>query len=339
MSTKINEKEKFEIFKTFFNSKSDFDMFFELCCGLENVKEINEYGKLYLLAQTIKEFQNGKIKSKEYLDENFNSEQLYNEIINRCYILAQELNLKSSLEYANLFSYMLWNGYFSKDKKLEFNNYDRALIEGAFSYDIANGKGVCLNFSTMLSDFLNKTNYSSAVLANKIDKIKRNYEVKIDRAIYKDKNIFKKIDKKMLAKFLTLIPNNIPNHAFNLICDKDKMYVYDATNFLIFDVKDKSMANAVGLDGKAKISPYFSYLLNDSEKSILTLDKFHLINDHSKLNVPNFGDIINKDVKYFDDNKSLLNDFYDDIKGNVDLLADIASNGKSIKKQITKKIN
>ena len=45
----------------------------------------------------------------------------YNMILKKTSKLAQELNLKNSLELSILFMFLLWDGYFSKNKKNKYN--------------------------------------------------------------------------------------------------------------------------------------------------------------------------------------------------------------------------
>lgn len=332
-SSGIEEARKFETFKSFMQESNDTssELFRKLSNNLETISEVNDLGKMYLLSSLAKKNNELSFSSKEYLENKFKTQEDYNIILEKTFNLSKELNINSPLRNANLFSYLLWSGYFSKDKKLVFQSSDRGLINGVFPYDIANGIGVCLNFSSMLTDYLNLSDYSSATLINRIEGKKPDYEINIERQMGKDN--FKT---KSLAFLLKPVSKNLFNHAFNLIDDNDKLYIYDATNLLILDIEDKFLANAIDADITAKLNPYFSYMFNSEEKSMKVLDKLNLIEDTSGCGIQNFAFLLNNDISFFKDNGVLLNDFYDDIKPNINQISKVISNSKKIKKNIYK---
>ena len=90
----------------------------------------------------------------------------YNELLSKMSSLSKELNFQNSLELNILFSYLLWNGYLSKDKEYKFSSNDKKNIPGLFFSDIMDGRGVCLNNTEMLKDFLVFNGYSSAIVQN-----------------------------------------------------------------------------------------------------------------------------------------------------------------------------
>lgn len=333
-SSGIEEARKFEIFKSFMQGSDDTnsELFRKLAKNFETTAEANDLGKLYLLSSLAKSNNKLLFASKEYLENKFKTQEDYNTILEKTFNLSKELNIDSSLRNSNLFSYLLWNGFFSKDKKLVFQSSDRGLIHGVFSYDIVNGIGVCLNFSSMLTDYLNLSGYSSATLINHIEGKKPDYEINIERQMGKEN--FKT---KSLSFLLKPVSKKIFNHAFNLIDDNNKLYIYDATNFLIFDIENKFLANALDADITSKLNPYLSYMLNSEEKSTKVLDKLNLIEGISSCGIQNFEFLLNNDIAFFKDNDALLNDFYDDVRPNIAQIAKVISNSKKIKKDIHKK--
>lgn len=331
----IEEGRKFEIFKSFMENSNDdnSELLRELANNFDTISEVNDVGKLYFLSTIVKYSNKMSFGSKEYLDNKFKTQEDYNNILEKTFNLSKELNVDSSLRNSNLFSYLLWNGYFSKDKKLVFQSADRGLISGVFPYDITNGIGVCLNFSSMLTDYLNLSGCSSATLINLIEGKKPDYEINIERQRGKEN-----LRTKSLSFLLKPVSKKIFNHAFNLIDDNNKLYIYDATNFLIFDIENKFSANALDADIKAKLNPYFSYMFNSEEKSAKVIDKLNSINNGSASGVQNFVTLFNDDIAYFKDNDALFSDFYDDIKPNIDKISEVIGNSKQIKKDIHKKI-
>lgn len=120
----ISEEEMMDFLKDNDVNFKMFLMLFKVMFATEHIKEIEENQK-----------------------ENTISMEYYNQVLEKTVKLALELNLTKSLEYANLFTYLLWNGYFSLDKKFAFKIEDRLLSEGMYFLDIFKGNGVCLNIS------------------------------------------------------------------------------------------------------------------------------------------------------------------------------------------------
>lgn len=195
------------------------------------------------------------------------AEQSYKDILRKTKQLASELKLNNSLELSNLFTYLLWNGYFSKDNLLKFQTDKRLLITNYYGFDIMNGIGVCLNFSDMLSDFLNQFDYNVATIFNIVSKkVKTDYMPTVKRE--SSKSNFRQ---RIISAMASPLSNVVGNHAFNFICENDGFYIYDSTNLMMFNLEDKFNCSNVCGTGSAKIKPYFSHYLNDSDKSLLAL--------------------------------------------------------------------
>ena len=54
----------------------------------------------------------------------------YRKILENYKKLAEELKVNDSLNLSHLFSYLLWNGYFSVTKEHHYNLYNRLMISG-----------------------------------------------------------------------------------------------------------------------------------------------------------------------------------------------------------------
>lgn len=157
----------------------------------------------------------------------------------------------------------MWNGYFSKDQSFNYQIENRSLIHGMYSFDIMNGNGVCLNFSDMLKDILNECGYNSSIILNKINNIEEMEKfcvLDIKRNVVKSCNLITKV----IPLLLKPIINKIGNHAFNLIEENGKLYIYDATNLLFLKLNSTTEASILAGKGEFKLTPYSSYLLNDS---------------------------------------------------------------------------
>ena len=231
------------------------------------------------------------------------------ELLNKISKLSQELNIGNSLELSILFSYLLWNGYLSKDKTYKFQSSNRANLSGMLFTDILDGIGVCINNSEMLKDVLNKCGYNSCILVNHLDNfmtVRNIYKIQRN-GISESRNILKEIFTIRKA-----------NHAFNLIEDNDKLYVYDSTNFLLYNIDNFNYVNLVNGKSKNIIFPYKSYTYCISEKEVSLLDKL-LIGAftpqiYTKEDYTSIG-TVNLDI--IKNSSQLLEDFRSDIIGNI----------------------
>lgn len=236
----------------------------------------------------------------------------YFEILEKTKALSKELGLNNSLELCNLFTYLLWCGYFSKEKHLEYNPKGRKNIPGLYFTDIMSGRGVCLNFSYMLTDFLNQFDYSSATLANYFPKgCKKDYRVDINRNMPKKSfNLFRTLDKKGLE--------NYGNHAFNLVRENNELYIYDATALMLLHPSNKDNAIIINGRGTLYLKPYISYGINFQEKSIPTLDLLVQKNSFPVLyDREDFIATWEMCLELFRENIQLLDDFYSEIENNI----------------------
>lgn len=241
------------------------------------------------------------------------------------------MHLNDSLSISILFSYLLWNGYLSKDKMYCFNAKDRANIYNLFSLDIMTGNGVCLNTSDMLSDLLKVCDYQSAIIINKANRnIAINYRPDIKREKKNGRNL-------TIASLLVQPFGKLANHACSLIKDYDTFYVYDSTNLTMFNVKDKYNTTTIDNEPGIVLSPMFSYCIADSKESKSILDEFNTAKE--------FEDFCSKDefiaqnencLELFDSNNNLIEDFYDESRDNITNIAKFvkSNKGKKMRKRI-----
>lgn len=263
----------------------------------------------------------------------------YNNLLNKCYSLALELDLSNSLELANLYTYLLWNGYFSKTKRNVFQFENRKLIHGFYSLDLMDGRGACINNSSMLKDFLIACGYRSICMSCSFDKkdICMDYEPEIE----------KKIKRLRLSTIIKLKFMNSSdgldiggNHVCTLIEDDNKLYLYDSTNFLLLDVCDLNTARVINGSGNFELHPYYSYSDSSSDMEDEVLGKFILAGLHKNIFVNIYKSPYDsndyrlfweKDLLLFRSNISLLEDFYADVKGDIDKITGVT---KKIKRLI-----
>lgn len=251
---------------------------------------------------------------------------MYHRILKEANILAKEMGLKTSLEYANLFVFLLWRGYFSENKSLQYKVEGRENTLGLFSFDIMQGIGVCLNFSQMLTDYLNSGSNTAATLNVFCgNNIKIDYRYPVERNLVKEKFYIK-----ILIFFLSRIAKKAGNHALTLIDENGKLYIYDATNLCILGIDDCYKAHIISGHGEMEIKPFMSYLVSNSEKERDLLEK--LINgEHitAPYDAASFRDISEANNTHFLDNMPLVEDFYLDVHSDI---VGIASELKRVRK-------
>lgn len=221
------EEKKYLVFNLILNGKQK-----NYKSVIENYfnEKSSKYFKQILLGCAVNELEERNLKINEILG---NCEENYSKILNKFKVLVQELKLNNSLEISILYTYLMWNGYFSKDNKLFYKTQDRAIIQNNFSYDIMCGGAVCLNFSDMLKDILNECGYSSSILLNRLIKerdLKKDYIPLIERNIAKTKFNFN-----LLSVLVSPLTKKIGNHAFNLIEENGQLYIYDPTNLFFWN--------------------------------------------------------------------------------------------------------
>jgi len=252
-------------------SNEDYFNFFKLCLNKDNQISSGEINKLaeisnlnytqtvdvIIMSNTIKQFHEIKRNNQEKYSDIFYH---YKQILEKTTNLARELKLTTSLEFSMLYTYLLYSGYFSKDRNLLIQSEGRKFITGLYAVDIMAGKGVCLNFSDMLKDFLNDSGFNSAIISScEVNKFLEKHDTK-KRA----------------------------THASNLIIENGKIYIYDSTNMRLLKLKKTDSASIIvnynnNFKHKYiynyKLYPYDSYYLNLTPKSASVLDILNTRND------------------------------------------------------------
>ena len=247
-------------------------------------------------------------------DDSINS---YNEILDNCIKLSLDLGLNNALEMSIMFTYLLWNGYLSKDNEFFFNVSDRLSLHGHYAFDIMNGVGVCLNNAVMLTDLLNRNNVQAATLLNKCNmNIKKDYKVE-----HIERNKSKESKKNLLIQLLAYPLINIisrfsGNHAYTLIRDEKRLYIYDPTNICLFNINSENKADILCGSGSTIMKPKLSTIVAD-------YNQYKLINElHNEelfigYKEEEFKQILEETINTCYNNLELLNGFRSQIEGSI----------------------
>lgn len=284
--------------------------------------------KMILFSLVIKGI-NGEFLSNRKDDYGI-TECFYPELLNKMKQLAGELGLNNSLELSNLYTYLMWNGYLSKSKSNIYKTEGRKLIRGLYFADLMDGIGVCLNHSDMLTDFLNVCGYESAVINNYFGKdVEFNYRLDIERKTAKDS-----LKRKILYLFVASIIKKIGNHAFSLVVDKEKLYIYDSTNFMLLEVVDPFTAKTINGTGTFELHPYFSFMYAIDDKEIQAMHKLFEMRDlSSPYSRKDFIYTGEANIELFNHNIELLDDFYDDVRPSIVSISDATDKIKARRRE------
>lgn len=236
----------------------------------------------------------------------------YNKILEIYSNLPKYLELSSPLEISHLFSFMLWNGYFSLIKKHNYSHDSRMFIPSMSFLDVFKGGGVCLGYSELLSDYLNACNYNASVLIGMYNPINKSFF---------PSNIIchtlKDVCNNYRIRNILFLENN---HANVLISFEDKLFIYDPTNELVLNVLNKSEAEVIGNYGAFLLDFFESCFINPYLDSNF-LKRELLRNDIKKaFNRKEIENSVKVTKKIIKKNIDLLEDVYQDVSPYLKLI-------------------
>lgn len=161
----------------------------------------------------------------------------------------------------------------------------------------------------MLKDILNDNGYKSAMISNNFDyHTKFGFIMNIERP---EKVNIKKSLKEMLSR-------KKPNHVFNIIEEDNKIYIYDSTNLLLYDIVNSNYSNLINGKGKNRLFPYQSYGFCINEEDISLLDR--LFEETSFPSPYTKEDLISTseiEIEIIRNSITLLNDFYAEARQDI----------------------
>ncbi len=259
------------------------------------------------------------IKKAEEIRNQTLEETAYNSYLNivkKTANLIKEMNVTEPFLISACFSYLLWNGYLTKDKKIMYNFYNRINNLNMLGADIILGNSVCLNNSAMLVNVLEQFNFESYNIQININK-----EINLNSKIDNKQNLIINNNEKKLTKV-------IGNHSITIFKIIDKYYISDPTNisflYLTNSLKVKYAENSKKFKIKPLLTPFFNNI-----KSKKFYELFDNILNAKEEKIPlNFKDDIYKVGKIVcEQNRNLLEDFFIENKQDMDIIC------KKLKKQ------
>lgn len=292
------EQEKLNDFREFYNNSNFFKFYNE------------DYIKILIESRY-------KALSK---NKNITSEYYYYNIIKKTKELLREINLLSPVEISVIYEYLLWNGYFSKEKNLVYSVSNRKNLFGILGADIMRGKSVCLNNASMLTDLLNECDieaYSIGCMARSFKNTKLEYQPDIKR------NIVNSSIKDMITQQIVhmLHFDKIGNHAVTCFKNGETYSVCDPTSLAFLNFNDMRKMKYVGSNLEIIFKPWIMIILNDINNYDKFLEILITLYLNSNLELLKVDDIRNTSEKVLDfckSNASLLNDFHSEIYKDID---------------------
>ncbi len=279
-----------------------------------------------------------KLKYQEVYEESLIR---YNNVLENYKKLAQELDINSSLDLSHLLTYMLWNGYFSVNKKHFYKLQERLMLPGMYSFDVIKGKGVCLAYAELLNNYLSICEKDSSILICKVptkkNAISCDYRPKIERNT--KINISSRVFSSLMGFFLGGLINKFGNHAITLIEENGNMYAYDPTNLYVLNIKNSSTASIINGKGEFQIKPLMTFIIDSNSDPNHLYEKLLSENVKSALSRKEFIFSFENLIEIINKNISLLDDAYDNIHKDLEYIDrqtdEIGGSYKALKKRKT----
>ncbi len=287
----------------------------------ESKEKVNLLQAIFLLA----------IKEEEVIKQTLYQEEivLFHSVLENYRVLAEELHLETTIEKCNLFSYLLWNGYFSYNKEHFYDLNDRHPIIGMYFLDIIFGRGVCLNYADALNRYLQVCGIESAPLICKVPAFNgqdSEYNLPITRNSKKVKFSF---SNSILSR-LTFLEEKVGNHAITLVKDHDHYFAYDPTNLIVLNIDNDQTLSVVTGDFQFDLKLFFSFLVtNDSGQLYNEMLSHPVIQGISKDRVISSFENTLSIVK---ENRQLLDSTYDTVQPTLEKIAQTCIEKKKRKK-------
>lgn len=313
----------FEILSTEEQQKAQKIEFIELVKQLKDTFDYSKFGdfaKLYMKILTIAVINSNQ---KAFNNEFANEIKLYKNILATYKGIAEELKLSTALELSYFYTYLLWNGYFSITQKHNYDLKDRKANLSFLAADVLNGKGVCLEYSALLNDFLKACNKESLLMFCYVSEQKG--EIKFDYIPNIKTNISKESSKQL--RLMAPIRKNFPlikklgNHAVTVINEDGEQFVFDATNLSVLNIEDNLIASMINGSGYFYLKPYSVFFGNQLHSPTELFKMIENATAHSNLKRKDIIFGYENTLELVEQNKPLLDDGYRSIKPSIEQIS------------------
>ena len=289
-----------------------------------NRKQQKKYDRLTMIYQDsfLEGFYELRVASEEAIKET-ECGKAYFSIVEKAAHLLKELKPYDNLEAAKIFDYLLWNGYFSQDKDFSYSVSNRVNSPYLLGADVMRGKSVCINNASLLSLVLREYGVESYLIGADIRTsfsiLKKDKNDDVNHLVIKPKLI--DIVKSGLIKLTPL--RKLGNHAVSIIEKDDRYYISDPTNQTVANFTDLLKVTTPLSSYKMEIKPCITVFSDkiEPERFNNMIDKSFMHSD--EVVVTDEEEIfasVNANLKC-GILKSLLDDFYDDVRKDIDTVS------------------
>lgn len=239
---------------------------------------------------------------------------LYQYFIKNYNQLNKIFYLNNPIEIYAMFTYLLDNGYLSKNKNFKYSTKNLNDIYNLLGTDVINGHGCCRHISSMFCDILNNYGVESCNLCVYLG----------DSIVYNNDELTKLIidGKIMPTDFITIISDEVlknkdANHVITMSIKDNKIYLLDPTNneSYKFNEDDRTLlytdeCNKIPIDLEGTIysnRKYVNFIPNitDSYSKLLQ-------NKYSSISIEEEKNIIKDTIYICSKNLDIFEKFYNE---------------------------
>lgn len=212
----------------------------------------------------------------------------YDEMIEKTAQFFQENGVASPEDCFELYTKLLWNGYFSKDDNYTYNTSEDIKINGNLGIQIVMGSGMCKNNEDFFCKLMNKLGYHA-------------YQTICTRSLKNQE--------------IPMIEQILGNHIITIVETEEKNYYFDTTNLCTYEAIDCCKGKNQETGFSVSLKPVISYIdgLNDIEETISTFipketASSHILEEDLSHNEKNKVYILQKELE------STIDHIYESVK-------------------------
>lgn len=301
----------------FLNNGNQQKDFYEIVSDVSNYLLVPENSLDLQYLYTIGEDYNER--KKEVIQLFSNEVEKYDNIIKITAEFIKEVGLQDNYtSYYTIFSYLLWNGFFSKDMKYIYNNNDLLDLKGFEGLNVISGKGNCRSISNILNSISQQLGFDTHFLINSYRTNYRNYILDIER----NDEYGLILPSKLHDVSYDMTIDSVGNHASILINQNGNFYVYDCTNLSVYKVDETLIANLYNGVGECHIKPW-GFIRYENMKQLDILKLLHSINSQNQYSFMShleIREIMDESLNICKKSKSLILDFHSQIQNNIETI-------------------
>lgn len=231
--------------------------YYKKVCFSKCVKSFASTILIFGMVVTISGRMNSHYQIKKAEEQFSESISYYKDEITITAQFFEKYGKKDPKYYFELYTQLLWNGYFSEDQNYQYSIDGRNNVIGNFGIKIATGKGDCKNNEDFFCKLMNQLGYHAYQIAG----------VELS-----DNN--------------TLFNYIFGNHVITVVENDKDIYYFDTTNFCSYKKERNSLfINSSNLG--MMLNPITSYIYGYSDIENL----FHLWKNHSEESMMIEGDL------------------------------------------------